>query len=458
MRAGVAIAADDRHPRLRQSKLWADYMDNPLIRRVHVEQPHTKFFAVGLQCGNLFSGNKIGDGSSARLRRNIVVDCGHGACRLPDFSTGSPQPIERLRRGHLMHQMQIDVDNRRPAAGLRHQVRIPNLFEKCLLRWHEKLNHQFFILVQQAQGRLPRIPGKRIEIILRVSYNKDCSFTPCSPSVLCVKGFLMINGKRIAVVMPAYNAEKTLEATVGELPDLVDIRILVDDHSSDNTVELARHLGLLVFQHDRNYGYGRNQQTCYREALAAGADVVIMLHPDYQYTPLLSTAMASMVACDVYDVVLGSRIIGGTALRGGMPVYKYVFNRLLTAFENIFLRVKLSEYHTGYRAFSRRVLTELPLLENSDDFVFDNQMLAQCVHFGFHIGEVSCPTKYFEEASSINFRRSVKYGFGVLATTLQFALQKSGLLHFPRFSEKGRRLDPGYTAYYESRTETAPHA
>ncbi|MGA7218025.1 MAG: glycosyltransferase family 2 protein [Candidatus Sulfotelmatobacter sp.] len=262
----------------------------------------------------------------------------------------------------------------------------------------------------------------------------------------------MINGKRIAVVMPAYNAEKTLEVTVGELPDLVDIRILVDDHSSDRTVALAQSLGLHAFQHDRNYGYGRNQQTCYREALAAGADVVIMLHPDYQYTPLLLTAMASMVAYGIYDVVLGSRIIGGTALRGGMPFYKYVANRLLTAFENLFLRVKLSEYHTGYRAFSRQVLTALPLLENSDDFVFDNQMLAQCVHFGFHIGEVSCPTKYFEEASSINFRRSVKYGFGVLATTLQFALQKAGLIHLPRFSEKGRKLEPGYPTYY---TETA---
>jgi glycosyltransferase involved in cell wall biosynthesis len=262
----------------------------------------------------------------------------------------------------------------------------------------------------------------------------------------------MIDGKRIAVVMPAYNAEKTLEATVGELPELVDIRILVDDHSSDQTVDVARRLGLLVFQHDRNYGYGRNQQTCYREALAAGADVVIMLHPDYQYTPLLVTAMASMVAYGVYDVVLGSRIIGGTALRGGMPLYKYVSNRALTAFENLFLRVKLSEYHTGYRAFSRQVLTELPLLENSDDFVFDNQMLAQCVHFGFRIGEVSCPTRYFEEASSINFRRSVKYGFGVLATALEFALQKAGVIHLPRFSDKGRKLEPGYPTYYARRT------
>ena len=265
----------------------------------------------------------------------------------------------------------------------------------------------------------------------------------------------MINGKRIAVVMPAYNAEKTLEATVGELPEMVDVRILVDDSSSDGTVELARRLGLQVYLHDRNYGYGRNQQTCYREALAAGADVVIMLHPDYQYTPLLVTAMASMVAYEVYDVVLGSRIIGGTALLGGMPVYKYISNRALTAFENLFLRVKLSEYHTGYRAFSRKVLTELPLLEDSDDFVFDNQLLAQCVYFGFRIGEVSCPTKYFEEASSINFRRSVKYGFGVLATTLQFALQRAGIIHLPRFSDNGRKLDPGLPTYYQRTTETA---
>ena len=256
--------------------------------------------------------------------------------------------------------------------------------------------------------------------------------------------------------MPAYNAEKTLRATVDELPEIVDVRILVDDFSGDRTVEVARELGLVHFVHDRNYGYGRNQQTCYREALAAGADVVIMLHPDYQYTPLLSTAMASMVAYEVYDVVLGSRIIGGRALRGGMPIYKYVANRLLTAFENLFLGVKLSEYHTGYRAFSRKVLLELPLLENSDDFVFDNQMLAQCVHFGFRIGEVSCPTKYFEEASSINFRRSVKYGFGVLATTLQFALQRVGLMHLRRFSDKGRKLDPGYPTYYARRESARP--
>ena len=260
--------------------------------------------------------------------------------------------------------------------------------------------------------------------------------------------FTMINGKHIAIVLPAYNAEKTLAATVREIPEAVDTTILVDDHSTDGTVELAHQLGLQVFVHDRNYGYGRNQQTCYREALEAGADVVIMLHPDYQYTPLLVTAMASMVAYGVYDVVLGSRIIGGTALRGGMPRYKYVFNRLLTAFENMFLGVKLSEYHTGYRCFSRQVLTDLPLIENSDDFVFDNQMLAQCVHFGFRIGEVSCPTKYFAEASSINFSRSVTYGLGVLATTLQFALQKWGLGRFRIYSAKGRKLERNGMTYY----------
>jgi len=265
----------------------------------------------------------------------------------------------------------------------------------------------------------------------------------------------MINGKRIAVVLPAYNAEKTLEATVRELPDLVDIRILVDDHSSDRTVEIAHRLCLQYYVHDRNYGYGRNQQTCYREALAAGADVVIMVHPDYQYTPLLVTALASMVAYGVYDVVLGSRIIGGTALHGGMPVYKYIANRLLTAFENLFLGIKLSEYHTGYRAFSREVLTRLPLRENSDDFVFDNQMLAQCVHFGYRIGEVSCPTKYFEEASSINFRRSVQYGLGVVGTTLRFALERAGIAHSAIFSKEGKTLETGAEAYYNGGARTA---
>jgi glycosyltransferase involved in cell wall biosynthesis len=258
----------------------------------------------------------------------------------------------------------------------------------------------------------------------------------------------MINHKRVAVVLPAYNAEKTLATTVRELPELVDVCLLVDDHSTDQTVEIAGRLGLQCFVHDRNYGYGRNQQTCYREALAAGADVVIMLHPDYQYTPLLVTAMASMVAYGVYDVVLGSRIIGGQALRGGMPRYKYVANRFLTAFENLFLGIKLSEYHTGYRAFSRELLSTLPLLENSDDFVFDNQMLAQCAYFGFRIGEVSCPTKYFAEASSVNFARSVTYGLGVMLTSLQFAVQRMGVMTFRIFSKQGRRLEPGSATYY----------
>jgi len=250
----------------------------------------------------------------------------------------------------------------------------------------------------------------------------------------------MINGKRIAVVLPAFNAEKTLEATVLELPDIVDIRILVDDDSTDATVPLARKLGLLTFAHEANYGYGRNQMTCYRLALEAGADHVIMVHPDYQYTPLLVTAMASMLAYGVYDVVLGSRILGGTALSGGMPRYKYFANRALTAVQNLFLGAKLSEYHTGYRAFSRGVLENLPLLENSDDFIFDSQMLTQCVYFGYRIGEVSCPTKYFAEASSINFKRSVKYGFGVLLTTLKYFLQRKGLAHFTIFDSQGRKL------------------
>jgi glycosyltransferase involved in cell wall biosynthesis len=254
----------------------------------------------------------------------------------------------------------------------------------------------------------------------------------------------MINDKIIAIVMPAFNAEKTLEATVREIPETVDLRILVDDHSADRTVSLARQLGLRIFIHDRNYGYGRNQQTCYREALSCGADIVVMLHPDYQYTPLLVTAMASMIAYGVYDVVLGSRIIGGGALKGGMPTYKYVTNRVLTAFQNLFFGAKLSEYHTGFRAFSREVLLELPLLENSDDFVFDNEMLAQCVYRGFRIGEISCPTKYFPEASSISLRRSIKYGLGVVATTLRFVLQRCKLGDFRLFSPHGRRIEMSY--------------
>jgi glycosyltransferase involved in cell wall biosynthesis len=254
----------------------------------------------------------------------------------------------------------------------------------------------------------------------------------------------MINGKRVAVVMPAYNAEKTLARTVSELSDVVDIKILVDDSSKDQTAVLSRQLGVQTFIHDANYGYGRNQQTCYREALAAGADIVVMVHPDYQYTPSLVPAMAGMIASGVYDMVLGSRILGKGALKGGMPLYKYVFNRLLTAFQNLFLGVKLSEYHTGFRAFSRELLQTLPLLENSDDFVFDNQMIAQAVMFGFEIGEISCPTKYFEDASSINFRRSVKYGLGVLATTGSFVAHKLGIRRAPRFGATGRKVTEKY--------------
>jgi glycosyltransferase involved in cell wall biosynthesis len=250
----------------------------------------------------------------------------------------------------------------------------------------------------------------------------------------------MIDGKRIAVVMPAYNAEKTLEKTVRALPGVVDIKILVDDCSNDNTARLSEELGVQTFIHDSNYGYGRNQQTCYREALKAGADIVVMVHPDYQYTPSLVPAMAGMVSSGIYDVVLGSRVLGGGALKGGMPFYKYVANRLLTAFQNLFLGAKLSEYHTGFRAFSKEVLQTLPLLENSDDFVFDNQMLAQCVMFGFRIGEISCPTSYFEEASSIGFRRSVKYGFGVLTTTARFVAHKTGLLKSHLFDTTGRKV------------------
>jgi glycosyltransferase involved in cell wall biosynthesis len=253
----------------------------------------------------------------------------------------------------------------------------------------------------------------------------------------------MINGKKIAVVMPAYNAAETLEMTVRDLPAEVDIKILVDDSSKDSTVALSQQLGIATFVHEANFGYGRNQQTCYREALAAGADIVVMVHPDYQYTPLLVPAMAGMVASGVYDMVLASRILGGGALRGGMPLYKYISNRCLTAFQNLFLHVKLSEYHTGYRAFSRKLLETLPLKENSDDFVFDNQMIAQAVMFGFRIGEISCPTKYFDEASSINFKRSVEYGLGVLSTTASFVAHKLGIARIRRFEPTGRTLLPG---------------
>ena len=243
----------------------------------------------------------------------------------------------------------------------------------------------------------------------------------------------MINGKRIVVVLPAYNAEKTLEVTVRELPEIVDERILVDDHSSDATAALARTLGLTVEVHPENRGYGGNQKTCYAKALEAGADVVVMLHPDYQYNPLLVTPIATMIAYGVYDLALGSRILGGGALRGGMPLYKYVSNRLLTAFQNLMMGAKLSEYHTGFRAFSRELLCTLPLEKNSDDFVFDNQMLAQAVLAGARIGEISCPTRYFPEASSIDFRRSFIYGLGVLRTSVLLRLARWGLYRSKTF-------------------------
>ena len=255
----------------------------------------------------------------------------------------------------------------------------------------------------------------------------------------------MIEGLKLIVVMPAYNAEKTLSQTYAEVPkDVVDEVLVVDDCSQDGTTEVCASLGLDCIRHDRNVGYGGNQKTCYREALARRADIVIMLHPDYQYTPLLLTAMASLVGQGLYDVVLGSRILGVGALDGGMPFYKYVSNRFLTAVENALVDYKLAEYHTGYRAFSSRVLLTLPLLANSDDFVFDNQMLAQAIYFGFQIGEITCPTKYFPEASSIDFRRSVAYGLGVLKTAAQFRLSRMGLRAPAIFSsDPGLRLDVG---------------
>jgi glycosyltransferase involved in cell wall biosynthesis len=251
----------------------------------------------------------------------------------------------------------------------------------------------------------------------------------------------MISGKRVCVVMPAYNAEKTLRRTVAEIDGAVaDDVILVDDESRDQTVRIARELGLHVIVHEKNRGYGGNQKTCYTQALSRGADIVVMLHPDYQYSPRLVPAMAGMIASEHFDAVLGSRVLGRGALKGGMPLWRYVANRFLTLFENILLGYKLAEYHTGYRAFSRRLLETLPLEENSDDFVFDNQMLAQAIWFGFQIGEISCPARYFAESSSINFRRSVKYGFGVLGTALQFRAARMGLLRAPRFAGTGRKL------------------
>ncbi|MEK6758543.1 MAG: glycosyltransferase family 2 protein [Deltaproteobacteria bacterium] len=252
----------------------------------------------------------------------------------------------------------------------------------------------------------------------------------------------MIHGKKVVVVMPAYHAEKTLLMTYNDIPfDIVDDVVLVDDASKDSTVEVGRRLGIKnIVVHEKNKGYGGNQKSCYKEALRIGADIVVMVHPDYQYAPKLIGAMASMIASGEYDAILASRMIGSGALKGGMPLYKYVSNRFLTLAENLLLKEKLSEYHTGYRAFSREVLEKLPLMENSDDFVFDNQMLAQVVYFGFRIGEISCPTKYFTEASSINFKRSVIYGLGVLSTALHFKLQRLGIRKYPIFDRNGRHL------------------
>jgi glycosyltransferase involved in cell wall biosynthesis len=246
----------------------------------------------------------------------------------------------------------------------------------------------------------------------------------------------MLANMKIVVVLPAYNAAETLKQTYEEIPhDIVDEIFLVDDASQDATVELAQSLGIPTIRHNRNRGYGGNQKTCYTIALARGADIVVMLHPDYQYTPKLITAMAAMIASEQFDVVLASRILGRGALVGGMPPYKYIANRVLTLLQNIMIRQKLSEYHTGYRAWSRAVLEKLPLQNNSEDFVFDNQMLAQCAYFGFRIGEISCPTKYFAEASSINFVRSVFYGLGVLKTSIQYRLQRMRLISSPLFVE-----------------------
>jgi len=244
--------------------------------------------------------------------------------------------------------------------------------------------------------------------------------------------------------MPAYNAEQTLEKTYSEIPtDIVDEVLLVDDKSHDSTVAKARRMGITTYVHETNRGYGANQKTCYREALNRGADIVVMLHPDYQYPAKLIPAMAGLLTCDMFDIALGSRILGGMALKGGMPFYKYVANRVLTFIDNIITGQKVSEYHSGYRAFKREVLLQLPIMENSDDFVFDNEILMQAVYFGYRIGEVTSPTNYNKEASSISFKRSVVYGFGILSTAMKFILQKLGVARFRVFDENGRKLDIG---------------
>ncbi len=244
----------------------------------------------------------------------------------------------------------------------------------------------------------------------------------------------MIRNKKVIVVLPAYNAEKTLETTYREIPfDIVDEVILVDDASTDQTVTVAQELNIRTIVHARNLGYGGNQKSCYRAALENGADIVIMLHPDYQYTPALIPAMAFLLVSGEFDVVLGSRILGGKAMSGGMPLYKYFSNRLLTFIQNLLMKAKLSEYHTGYRAFTRAVLETIPLDNNSNDFVFDNQMLSQILYIGFRVGEITCPAKYFSEASSIKFSQSLKYGLGCMKTAVQFRLNKWRIGHFKIF-------------------------
>ena len=251
----------------------------------------------------------------------------------------------------------------------------------------------------------------------------------------------MINNKKVVVIMPAYNAEKTLEKTYNEIyKNFVDEVILVDDFSLDKTKEVAKKLDITTIVHEKNVGYGGNQKTCYRAALKAGADIVIMLHPDYQYTPKLIPAMASMIAFEEYDAVIASRMLGNSALKGGMPLYKFISNKFLTAFQNFFIGEKLSEYHTGFRAFSKDLLEKLPLEDCSDDFIFDNEMLALILYNGYKIGEISCPTKYFKEASSINFLRSCKYGIEVLGVSLKYRLAKAGA-DIKLFGADGRILD-----------------
>jgi glycosyltransferase involved in cell wall biosynthesis len=242
----------------------------------------------------------------------------------------------------------------------------------------------------------------------------------------------MLKNRKIVVVFPAYNAENTLGNTYREIPfDIVDEVLLVDDASDDKTIEVARELGIRhIISHPKNTGYGGNQKSCYKAALELGADIVIMVHPDYQYTPKLIPSMAYLIANDVYEVVLGSRILGKGALKGGMPVYKYISNRFLTFFQNLIIGAKLSEYHTGYRAFSRKVLESVNYQANSDDFVFDNQMLSQVLYQGFEIAEITCPTKYFREASSINLKRSIKYGLGVIQTSFRHFFQKTGIANY----------------------------